>query len=128
MQQEFIRQNFNRKMQLQHKAKPFTIADEIEWETVGEGIERKVLGYDEQLMMVCVRFEKGSIGALHHHSHRQISYVESGSFEVTIDEKKAILKKGDCFFVLPDLVHGVVALEKGILVDIFSPWREDFLS
>ena len=115
-------------MTLQNKAKSFINAADIEWEKVGEGVERKILGYDEVLMMVCVRFAKGSVGALHHHVHRQISYVESGVFEVTIDGDKKILQKGDCFFVQPDLVHGVVALEQGVLIDIFSPCREDFLS
>lgn len=105
----------------------FISSGDIEWEKVDNGIERKILGYDKNLMMVCVRFEKGAVGSLHHHVHRQISYVESGSFEVTIDDKKTVLKKGDCFFVAPDLVHGVIALEEGTLVDVFTPARTDFL-
>ena len=109
------------------EAQAFINAENIEWETVDKGVERKILGYDDQVMMVCVRFEKDAIGSLHHHVHRQISYVESGSFEVSIDGKKSILEKGDCFFVAPDLVHGVVALEKGTLVDVFTPARLDFL-
>ena len=115
-------------MQFKHKAKPFVSSADIEWEKLGGGVERKILGYDEMLMMVCVRFATGSVGTLHHHIHRQISYVESGVFEVTIDGEKNVLRKGDCFFVQPDLIHGVVALEQGVLVDIFSPCREDFLS
>jgi quercetin dioxygenase-like cupin family protein len=107
--------------------KAFINSENTEWEIVDNGVERKILGYDEKLMMVCVRFEKGAVGTLHHHIHRQISYVESGRFDVTINGKKSILEKGDCFFVAPDLVHGVVALEKGILVDVFTPARMDFL-
>lgn len=102
-------------------------ADQTEWETVDKGVQRKILGYDDQMMMVCVRFEKNAIGTLHHHIHRQVSYVESGKFEVTIDGKIQILEKGDCFFVAPNLVHGVVALEEGALVDVFTPARMDFL-
>jgi quercetin dioxygenase-like cupin family protein len=106
----------------------FISSEKIEWEAVDKGVERKILGYDDRVMMVCVRFEEGAIGSLHHHFHRQISYVESGRFEVSIDGKKSVLEKGDCFFVAPDLVHGVVALEKGTLVDVFTPARMDFLS
>ena len=109
------------------EAPAFISSANIEWETVDKGVERKILGYDDEVMMVCVRFEKGAVGSLHHHVHRQISYVESGRFDVTIDGKKSILEKGDCFFVAPDLVHGVVALEKGTLVDVFTPARLDFL-
>ena len=78
-------------------------------------------------MLVCVRFEKGAAGTLHHHVHRQVSYVESGRFEVTIDGNKKVLEKGDCFFVTPDQLHSVVALKKGSLIDIFTPARKDFL-
>lgn len=109
------------------KGEAFIISSEIGWEKVDNGVERKILGYDDEIMMVCVRFEKGAIGTLHHHMHCQITYVESGSFEVTINDNKKILQKGDCFFVAPNLVHGVVALESGTLVDIFSPARQDFL-
>lgn len=109
------------------KSHVFITANDIAWESVSKGIERKILGYDNEVMMVCVRFQKGAIGSLHHHVHRQISYVESGIFEVTIDGCKKVLKKGDCFFVAPDLVHGVEALEEGTLVDIFTPARKDFL-
>ena len=106
---------------------PFIKADDRPWEKVDAGVERKILGYDDQLMMVCVKFEKGAIGNLHHHVHRQVTYIQEGSFEVSINGVKNVLSKGDCFFVKPDLVHGVVALEKSLLIDIFSPAREDFL-
>jgi len=106
---------------------PFISADELEWVKVDHGVERKILGYDGQLMMVCVRFEKEAVGSLHHHVHRQVSFVQDGRFEVTIDGEKKILTKGDSFFVAPDMVHGVVALEAGTLLDIFTPARKDFL-
>lgn len=109
------------------EVKAFISAGNIEWETAGKDMERKILGYDDQVMMVHVRFEKGAVGSLHHHIHRQVSYVESGRFEVTIDGKKSILEQGDCFFVAPNVEHGVVALEKGALVDVFTPARMDFL-
>lgn len=109
------------------KGEPFIISAQIEWDKVDNGVERKIIGYDDEVMMVCVRFEKGAIGSLHHHVHRQISYVQAGSFEVTIDGRKKVLNQGDCFFVAPDLVHGVLALEEGMLVDVFTPARQDFL-
>ena len=107
--------------------KSFVTSADLRWEAVDNGVERKILGHDEQLMMVCVRFQKGAVGTLHHHLHRQISYVASGRFEVTIGGDKKILQQGDCFLVAPDLVHGVTALEKGTLVDVFAPARKDFL-
>lgn len=109
------------------KGEAFIISADIEWEEVDKGVERKILGHDDEVMMVCVRFKKGAVGNLHYHVHRQITYVQSGSFEVTINKNKKTLTQGDCFFVAPDFEHGVVALEEGSLVDVFTPARQDFL-
>ena len=99
----------------------------IEWIDLGEGVSRKVMSYDSRLMLVKVGFEQGAIGTVHRHYHTQISYVESGEFEVEVDGKKEILKAGDVFHAAPDLLHGVVCMEAGVLIDVFSPMREDFV-
>lgn len=105
----------------------FVFADLIEWENVGDGVRRKILGYDKNLMMVLVEFKKGSIGYLHKHPHTQVTYIINGSFEVTIGEEKKIQKAADCYFLPPDIPHGVTALEDSSLVDVFTPHREDFI-
>lgn len=105
----------------------FVKQSDVEWEAVGEGLRRKILGYDDGLMLVYVDFEAGAIGTPHSHPHRQVSYVAEGRFEVEIDGEKSILEAGDTFFVPPNLVHGAVALESGVLIDVFAPAREDFL-
>ncbi|HEX5869281.1 MAG TPA: cupin domain-containing protein [Longimicrobium sp.] len=97
------------------------------WEDLGGGVQRQVLGYDAQLMMVRVRFEAGAVGAVHHHPHRQATLVESGRFRVEVGHEGRTLEAGDSFFAAPDVPHGVVALEAGVLVDVFTPAREDFL-
>src|SRR5690606_911799 len=99
----------------------FFLAKKNDWETVSEGISRQITGYNDQLMMIKVRFEKGAIGDLHHHPHTQSSYVVSGVFEITIDGHKQRLEAGDAFLVNPHLVHGAVCVETGVLLDVFSP-------
>ena len=79
-------------------------------------------------MMVKVKFEKGAIGALHHHYHTQCTYVASGKFEFTIGGVKKIVSAGDALFKQPDIEHGCVCLEAGVLIDTFSPMRADFLT
>ncbi len=96
-------------------------------EEVAGGMKRKILGYDGQLMLLEVRFNKGDVGYAHEHFHSQSTYVVSGVFEVTINGKTEILKAGDGFYVEPDVLHGAVCLESGILIDTFSPMRLDFL-
>ena len=107
--------------------KVFIENSEIPWEEVDKGIKRKIMAYDDKLMVVKVEFEKGGIGVLHQHYHSQITHVESGSFEVQINGEKKILAAGDAFYIPPNMLHGAVCLEAGVLIDVFSPMREDFI-
>lgn len=105
----------------------FLHENEMNWEDLGGGVQRKFLGYDNQIMMVKVKFEKGSIGSEHQHFHTQATYCASGKFEFMIDGEKSIVEGGDGVYIKPNLIHGALCLEAGILIDVFSPVREDFL-
>jgi len=101
--------------------------DKMEWEVVDKKIQRQIVGFDDKIMMVNVHFDKDGIGVMHNHPHTQVTYIAEGKFEVTIGNETKIIKKGDSFFVPSNVMHGVVCVEKGMLVDVFSPMREDFL-
>ena len=105
----------------------FLLAKATETEIVGQGVSRQILGYNNNIMLVKVMFEKGSFGDMHSHSHVQTSYIAGGKFEVTIDGKTQTVEEGDGFFVAENETHGVACLEAGIIIDCFSPVREDFL-
>jgi len=100
---------------------------QLPWQTVGEGVRRKIVAYDKQLMVVKVAFEAGGVGAVHEHYHSQITHIESGKFEIEIGGKKKILSAGDAYYIPPHVLHGALCLESGVLIDVFSPMREDFL-
>ena len=105
----------------------YTLTDEIAWTEVAPGNRRAVLSHRPEAMLVAFRFERGAIGALHSHPLTQVSYVAEGAFDVTIDGATTRLDAGSSFIVAPNLVHGVVALEDGLLIDTFTPRRDDFL-
>ena len=106
---------------------PFYFDNETPWEDLGNGVSRKICGYDDKIMLVKVKFEAGAIGQLHEHYHSQVTYVDSGVFEASINGNKQILKAGDSFYARPHHIHGVLCIEAGILIDVFSPMREDFI-
>lgn len=105
----------------------FCLADTMEWEDLGGGVSRKFLGWDNQIMMVKVKFEKGAEGSPHQHFHTQSTYCAEGKFEFTIGDKKQVVNAGDGVYIPPNIMHGAVCLEAGILIDVFAPVREDFL-
>jgi len=112
---------------LDYPINQFVESDLIEWQIMAPGVKRKILSYDKNLMMVRVEFDKGGIGSLHQHYHIQMTNIEKGIFEVEISGVKKVLKAGDVFYVPSNLIHGVVCLEEGVLIDVFNPMREDFI-
>ncbi|MEO1648576.1 MAG: cupin domain-containing protein [Pseudomonadota bacterium] len=110
------------------QSESFVVANKIPKDDLGGGISRQILGYGPEIMTVRVWFEKGSVGQVHSHPHSQTTYVESGLFEMFIDGTKHEMGPGDCVYMAPNLDHGSVCLEEGVLIDTFSPVRYDFLS
>ena len=112
---------------MERSSEKYCIAKNLEWEELGGGVSRKFLGFDNQIMMVQVKFEKGALGSPLHHFHTQATYVVKGKFEFEVDGEKQIVEAGDGVYIEPNLLHSAVCLEEGILIDVFSPVREDFL-
>ena len=114
-------------MEKQNVRQKYFTSKEMKWEDLGGGVQRQFLGYDNQIMMVKVKFDKGAEGAPHEHFHTQSTFCASGKFEFTIDGEKKIVEAGDGVYISPNLLHSAICLEEGILIDVFSPVREDFL-
>ena len=110
-----------------HSTPAFSPAADLGWEPAGPGVRRTLVAYNDDLLLVKVEFAAGAVGALHQHVHSQISYVESGEFEVTVGDETRVLRAGDTFYAAPNVPHGVVARQAGALLDSFSPVRLDFL-
>lgn len=98
-----------------------------DWDSFGSGISRQIMGYNENLMTVRVKFEKNGIAAMHSHPHSQTTTVVSGVYEFIVDGEKTIIKEGDGVLIKPNQEHQCLCLEPGIVIDNFSPFREDFL-
>lgn len=102
---------------------------DIETEVIEEGKNyRKVKARGGNIMFVEVIFENGGEGAPHVHAHEQASYCKEGEFEYTVGDETKIIGAGDTVYIPSNVIHGCKLIgEKGVLIDIFSPQREDFL-
>ncbi|HOQ94562.1 MAG TPA: cupin domain-containing protein [Sphaerochaeta sp.] len=109
------------------KGDNFVFGDTAPLTPAGEGVTRKVLAYNDDLMLCELHFETGAVGSLHRHPHQQISYIISGSFEFEINGVKRVVKAGDSLYKEPNVEHGAVCLEAGVLLDFFTPMRDDFV-
>lgn len=102
---------------------PHTASTAVE---VTPGLTRRVLATSEQMMVVEFSFETGAQVPEHRHPHDQVGYVVSGRMQLTIGEETAECGPGDSYHAPPNVPHTGRALEATVLIDIFSPPREDF--
>ena len=105
----------------------FTTPKDMDWIELGGGSRRKIRSYNEQIMLVEVDFDEGGVGKDHSHPHAQISYVLSGEFEYHVEGTSYTMKPGDSVVVDGGKVHGLTCVKEGVVLDVFTPMREDFI-
>ena len=96
-------------------------------EPCGEGVSRKILGRGGNMMMVEVTFQNDAVGLPHQHIHEQVCYIAKGRFEFVVEGERRLVRQGDSIYIPSNAEHSCHALEDSIIVDIFTPQREDFL-
>jgi quercetin dioxygenase-like cupin family protein len=97
-------------------------------EQLGPGIERQMI-VGENLMICRLRVAPNVVTPAHDHAHEQMTIVESGRVLFTIGDAQRVAQPGDVLHFPPGAWHGATMLdEEVILIDIFSPIREDFLT
>lgn len=96
-------------------------------EQVSDNIARKMI-VGEKEMLVRWEFRKGGLAGRHDHPHEQIVMMVSGRLRLAVGNEERVLVPGDLVIIPPHTPHEAEALEDTIVIDIFSPPREDFLS
>jgi quercetin dioxygenase-like cupin family protein len=90
------------------------------------GLIRRVLASSDVMMLVEFTFEKGVEVPQHTHPHDQVGYVVSGRMRMVIGDHAVECGPGDSYHAPPDVPHSGAALEPSVVVDVFSPPREDY--
>ena len=96
-------------------------------ETIAEGITRQMVTGDR--LMVCrLTLAARTVTPIHTHVHEQMTLVERGRADFFVEGQKRTAKAGDVLLFPSGILHGATMLEEEVvLIDIFSPPREDFL-
>ena len=85
-----------------------------------------IVGTNE--MLVRWEFDKGAVAARHSHPHEQIVVMVHGRLKITVGQEETTMGPDDIVVIPPNVPHEAEALEDTVVIDIFSPPREDFLS
>jgi quercetin dioxygenase-like cupin family protein len=97
-------------------------------ERINEGVDRQMV-IGERLMMCRLTLQPHVDTPVHSHAHEQMTIVERGRVRFTIDGSTRLVEAGDVLHFPPNVPHGATMLdEEVVLIDIFTPIREDFLA
>src|SRR5262245_60646504 len=101
--------------------------DTVEVETLTDSIKRRMIVGTKEML---VRWEltKGAIVARHSHPHEQIVVMVQGKLRLVVANTETAMVRDDIVVIPPNVPHEAQALEDTIVIDIFSPPREDFIS
>jgi len=99
----------------------------IKVEHPSPGIKRQMV-VGQNVMMVRFTFEPLLVTPEHTHPHEQMTLIIKGRVRFSIEGVETIVSAGDVLHFPPHNRHGATMLdEEVVLIDIFSPIREDFL-
>ena len=107
-------------------------AQHLNWSKIpiecpGEGIERQIV-VGERMMVCRFRFAPFLVTPEHSHPHEQMTIIVSGRARFFIEGKERVASPGDVLQFPPNCWHGATMMEEPVvLIDIFTPIREDFL-
>ena len=96
-------------------------------EPIAQGITRQMIVGDR--VMVCrLTLAALTVTPIHSHMHEQVTLVERGRVDFFIEGQKRTVSAGAVLVLPANIQHGATMLdEEVVLVDIFSPLRQDFL-
>jgi quercetin dioxygenase-like cupin family protein len=102
--------------------------DTIPIEQIGEGVTRQ-MAYGEALMICRLTLRTGTITTAHRHVHEQMTIVEKGRVRFLLGDVEKVFGPGEILLFPSGFWHGATMLdEEVVLLDIFSPRRDDFLT
>jgi quercetin dioxygenase-like cupin family protein len=91
------------------------------------GLTRQMI-HTSQVTILRVRFKKGVASPVHQHMHEQVTMLTSGAMRFELAGVPVLLSPGDLLPIPSNVPHGAEALEDSVLIDVFTPPREDLMT
>lgn len=105
----------------------FTKAGSGTVKNLAEGIRLTTTAYGDKTLMGHFQIKKGAKIPIHSHPHEQTGVMISGHLRFVVDGEITDVMAGDSWCLKGDVEHGAEALEDSVIIEVFSPLREDYL-
>ena len=83
--------------------------------------------HSEAMTVARAFLKKGCVVPEHSHPNEQVSMVEHGALKFVQGDKEQIVRAGGVMRMPPNLVHSAEALEDCVMLEVFSPRRQDWI-
>jgi quercetin dioxygenase-like cupin family protein len=99
---------------------------DIPAEQINPSISRQFITGDR---VTIARFElkRGGVVPQHAHENEQVSFVLDGALKFKIDGREIVVRGGEVLQIPGSVAHEVEVLEDTLVVDVFSPVRQDWI-
>ncbi len=97
------------------------------WNEIMPGVKRRMLSHSSTGLMVLYKIEAGKTFALHNHPHAQYGVFLEGEGKFQVGESHWDMKRGDTYFIPPGVSHELKTKTKCVILDFFTPEREDYV-
>ncbi len=98
-----------------------------DYRTLLPGIEMKTLVHGKQTLLSKFKLAKGTVVPMHQHPQEQTGYLILGRLRFDVDGEIIDAHPGDSWNLAADIPHGADVLEDSVVIEVFSPVREDYL-
>lgn len=100
---------------------------EVANESLTDTIQRRYINTGQ---LTIARFElaRGGVVPRHSHEHEQVTNVLSGALKFVTADAEVIVRQGESITIAPWLEHRVDVLEDAVVIDVFCPVRQDWVT
>lgn len=98
------------------------------WIDIVPGIQRRTIASGATMYQMVARLEAGSRMPEHKHPQEQIVHILDGRMKLIVAGVPHELKRGESFYLAANVPHGVETIEDTMVLDTFSPPRDDYLA
>ena len=85
------------------------------------------LVHTETMTVARIHLRAGAVVPRHAHPHEQVASVLEGSLRFVVGGEEQVVSAGESMIVPGGVPHEVEALEDSLVLDVFSPVRDDWV-
>jgi quercetin dioxygenase-like cupin family protein len=102
--------------------------NEHPWIDIVPGIRRRTIAHGASMYQMMAKLDAGSLMPEHKHPQEQIVHILEGRMKLIVSGVPHELKGGESYYLAANVPHGVETMEDTMVLDTFSPPRDDYLA